>query len=706
MTRAVAAPVADRLSAADALEMKLEGAADIGLGVTRWSIIALAMAFAAFQLWTALFNSLAAITLRSVHASFLVLLCLLIFSAGQRPRTGQAPWYDWLLAGLATLCGVYFYLEAEQFGFRVGFPTSVDLVVGSLFVVLVFEATRRATGYALPLLCGAVLLWGFFGQYLPGALAHRGYDYDQIVGQLVIGTEGLFGTATAVSATYIFLFVLFAAFLQQSGILTLFNDIAIRLVGGWRSGPAQACIVSSALMGTISGSGIANVVTSGQVTIPLMRRYGYRSEFAAGVEVSSSMGGQIMPPVMGAGAFIMAEMLGIPYATIAMAAVIPAILYFLGIAWVSYLEARRLDLSIMGERSDAALRTAMGMSQATLRGRLHLLLPLAVIIALLFGGYTPIYSALAALGFTIILILSTSLAPLVVPKLRWLIYVVTLGVASALLYWSDSRALIVLIAALGLACAVFPSGRATLLLCFRSAYHGTINAVAVGITCVIVGVFDGIFGLSGVMLEVASSIVALGADHLWLSLVLAMAICLVLGLGLPTVPSYVICAVVVTPALAKLGVAALVSHMFVFYFSVLAQLTPPVALAAIAALPFAGPNASSLRISVIGTMLALSGVLVPFVAVYSPELLLIEGAWSDTILATLRVLLAVGYSGVAMIGYFRVAVGAGGRLALAIGALLLVSTDFLWFSTGAVLGLFVLTANAWERPRQLISSGG
>ena len=682
---------ADRLSAADALEMKLEGAADIGLGLTRWAIIVLAMAFAAFQLWTSLLNPLAAITLRSVHASFLVLLCFLIFSAGRRPRTGHASWYDWILAGLATLCGIYFYLEAEQFGLRVGFPTTSDLVVGSLFIALVFEATRRATGYALPLLCGAILLWGFFGQYFPGALAHRGYGYDQIIGQLVIGTEGLFGTAAAVSATYIFLFVLFAAFLQQSGILTLFNDISIRLVGGWRSGPAQACILSSALMGTISGSGIANVVTSGQVTIPLMRRYGYKPEFAAGVEVSSSMGGQIMPPIMGAGAFIMAEMLGIPYATIAVAAAIPAVLYFLGIAWVSYLEARRLDLSVMSS-------AAMGASQATLWGRLHLLLPLVVIMALLFGGYTPIYSALAALGFTIILILSTSLASLTPPNFRWLIYTATLGAASALLYGYDSLALTVLVAAFGLVCAAFPSGRDTLVLCFRSAYHGTINAVAVGITCVIVGVFDGIFGLSGVMLELASRIVALGADHLWLSLIMAMVICLVLGLGLPTVPSYVICAVVVTPALAKLGVAALVSHMFVFYFSVLAQLTPPVALAAIAALPFAGPNASSLRISVIGTMLGLSGVLVPFVAVYSPELLLIKGTWSDTVLAILRVMLAVCYSGVAMTGYFRSTVGATGRLLLGAAAILLVSTDLMWFGAGAVLGSLVLVANGGSAP--------
>jgi TRAP transporter 4TM/12TM fusion protein len=687
----------ESLSGADALEMKLDGAADIGRGATKWAIIIVAMLFAAFQLWTALFDPFAAVTQRSIHAAFLVTLCFLIFTVREKPRNGLAPLYDWGLTGLAVACGVYFYWESEQFAFRVGFPSAADLVIGSLFIVLVFEATRRATGYALPLMCGVVLLWGAFGHYLPGALGHRGYDYDQLIGQLVISTEGLFGTATAVSASYIFLFVLFAAFLQQSGILALFNDISIRLVGHWQSGPAQACILSSALMGTVSGSGIANVVASGQVTIPLMRRYGYKPEFAAGVEVSSSMGGQIMPPIMGAGAFIMAEMLGIPYATIAVAAAIPATLFFVGIAWVSYLEARRLNLSTMST-------AAMGQSGESIRARLHLLMPLLVIIGLLFFGYTPIYSALAALSFTVIMILSAPLAAQLQGGAQWTSYGLILGTAGFLLFAYDSVVLVAFAGILGLICAVFADGRRTLLLCFRSTYNGTINAVAVGITCVIVGVFDGIFGLSGVMLEVASSIVSLGADQLWLSLVLAMVICLLLGLGLPTVPSYVICAVVVTPALAKLGVSPLVSHMFVFYFSVLAQLTPPVALAAIAAMPFAGPNASSLRIATIGSMLALSGILVPFVSVYSPELLLVQGTWLDTLLATLRVTLAVGFCGVAMIGHFRSSVGLIGRLLLAAASILLVAINPSLFAIGTVLGLLVLAHNSWKRPGVLVEA--
>jgi TRAP transporter 4TM/12TM fusion protein len=380
------------LSAGDALELTLEGPTILGSGATRWAITVIAIAFAAFQIWNGLLNPLPAITLRGVHAAFLVVLCFLIFTTRAQPRAGRAGWIDWGGAALGAACGFYILFEGVDFAARVGLPNEADLLVGTVFVLLVFEAARRATGLALPILCGTVLAWAFFGDLLPAPLNHRGYAYDQAIGQLVVGTEGLFGTATAVSATYIFLFILFSAFMQQSGVLGLFNDLAIRLVGGWRSGPAQACIISSALTGLVSGSGIANVVSSGQVTIPLMRRYGYHPNFAAAVEASSSMGGQIMPPVMGAGAFIMAEMLDVPYAQVALAAVVPTILYFAGISWVTYLEARRLGLGI----GDSLRRTGTPV----MRGRWHLLMPLVVIIGLLFLGYSPLYSVLAALAFT------------------------------------------------------------------------------------------------------------------------------------------------------------------------------------------------------------------------------------------------------------------------------------------------------------------
>lgn len=678
-------PATPEVSAGDALELTLEGPAILGSGATRWAIVATAFAFAAFQIWNGLLNPLPAITLRGVHAAFLVVLCFLIFTARAQPRTGRAGWIDWGCAALGAACGLYVLTEGVSFAVRAGMPNGTDLIVGTVFVLLVFEAARRAAGLALPILCGTVLAWAFFGDMLPAPLDHRGYGYDQVIGQLVVGTEGLFGTATAVSATYLFLFILFAAFMQQSGVLGLFNDVALRLVGGWRSGPAQACIVSSALTGTVSGSGIANVVSSGQVTIPLMRRYGYRPNFAAAVEASSSMGGQIMPPMMGAGAFIMAEILGVPYAQVALAAVVPAILYFAGISWATYLEARRLGLGAPEGHGTSR--------EPVMRGRWHLLVPLLVIIGLLFLGYSPLYSALAALAFTLVLILGRALAAACAGRAAVPAYAALLVAAGTVLYALGTPWLAAFVGLLALGNALVPAGREALRACARSLYLGTIGSVVVGISCVILGVMDGIFGLTGVMVELSSALISIGQGQLWISLLLVMLSCFVLGLGLPTVPSYVICATVAAPALLGLGVEPFLTHMFIFYFSILAQLTPPVALAAVAALPFAGPGASPMRIGWIGTMLGLSGFLVPFVAVYSPELMLLDGGLWDTLLAMLRVALAVGFTGVAFIGFLRGPLGLSPRIVLGGAAVLMVFTDPLYYGLGIVAGLAVLAAN-------------
>ncbi|WP_160119790.1 TRAP transporter permease [Rhodovarius lipocyclicus] len=671
------------LSAGDAMELALEGSTALGQGTTRWAIAAIAGAFALFQVWSSLLNPLPAITLRAVHAAFLITLCFLIFTPRAQPRAGRAGWHDWGCAALGGACGLYFLYEGIDFASRPGLPNEVDLIVGTAFVVLIFEATRRAAGLALPILCGIVLAWAFLGDMLPAPFNHRGYGYDQIIGQLVVGTEGLLGTATGVSATYIFLFILFSAFMQQSGVLALFNDLAIRWVGGWRSGPAQACIVSSALTGMVSGSGIANVVSSGQITIPLMKRYGYRPDYAAAVEASSSMGGQLMPPIMGAGAFIMAEILDIPYVQIAIAATIPAILYFAGIGWITYLEARRLGLGAERVR----------LPQSVMRGRWHLLMPLLVIIGLLFLGYSPIYSAMAALAFTLVLILGRTFAMAWLTAAALPTYLAVMAAAGGILYAWGSLWLAVFVILLALVNAAHPAGRQALRACARSAYQGTIGAVVVGISCVIIGVMDGIFGMTGIMVEVTSALITIGQGQLWISLVLVMLSCFVLGLGLPTIPSYVICATVAAPALLGLGVAPFLTHMFIFYFSILAQLTPPIALAAIAAAPFAGPGVSPMRIGWIGTLLGLSGFLVPFVGVYSPELLLVSGTWLDTVLATVRVMLAVGFAGAAFVGFLRGPLGVPARLVLTCASVLMVFTDPLFYGVGAMVGIALLMLN-------------
>ena len=287
-------------------------------------VAGVALAFSTYQIVIAAFAPLSSLPTRSIHVGFLLALAFLIYPISARANRRSIAIHDALLALLAFALALYHLVFESALIQRSGDPSVADLVVGTLFIILVFEGSRRVMGLALPTICGAFLAYGLFGQYLPSAIAHRGYGFDQIVSQLFLGTEGLFGIPTLVSATYIFLFILFGSFLEHAGMIKLFNSIALGFVGHARGGPAKVAVISSGLMGTISGSGVANVLTVGQFTIPLMKRFGYSSVFAGAVEATSSMGGQIMPPVMGAVAFIMAETLNLPYVTVVQAAVVPA----------------------------------------------------------------------------------------------------------------------------------------------------------------------------------------------------------------------------------------------------------------------------------------------------------------------------------------------------------------------------------------------
>ncbi|MEO6363153.1 MAG: TRAP transporter fused permease subunit, partial [Caldimonas sp.] len=304
-----------------------------------------ALLFSAYQLSIAAFSPLSSLITRSIHVGFLLLLTFLLYPMLARGKAmTRIPVLDWVLGLVAFGLGLYqWYFESALIQ-RAGDPTLTDLVVGTIVIVLVFEAARRVLGVALPIVCALFLAYGMFGQVLPGELAHRPYAYSQIVDQLAFGTEGIYGIPTLVSATYIFLFILFGAFLEHAGMIKLFNDLSLGLVGHTKGGPAKVAVISSGLMGTISGSGVANVLTVGQFTIPLMKRFGYSPVFAGAVEATSSMGGQIMPPVMGAVAFIMAETLNVPYADIVKAAVIPAFLYYFTAFLMVHLEAGRGNL--------------------------------------------------------------------------------------------------------------------------------------------------------------------------------------------------------------------------------------------------------------------------------------------------------------------------------------------------------------------------
>ncbi|MGZ5787079.1 MAG: TRAP transporter permease, partial [Ramlibacter sp.] len=368
------------------------------------AIVFTTIAFSAYQLMIAGFAPLSSMVTRALHVGFLLLITFLLYPALKHAKAEtRIPWYDWLLA-LAGF-GLAFYqwvFEADLIQ-RSGDPTTTDLVVGTIVVVLVFEAARRILGLALPIVCGIFLAYGFLGQYLPGDLAHRGYTFAQLVDQLGFGTEGIYGIPTLVSATYIFLFILFGSFLEHAGMIRLFNSVALGFVGHAQGGPAKVAVISSGFMGMISGSGIANVLTIGQFTIPLMKRFGYTSIFAGAVEATSSMGGQIMPPVMGAVAFIMAETLNVPYSDIVKAAVIPAFLYYFTVFVMVHLEAGRLKL--LGIPKDQCPNPWKAIKE-----NWYLIVPLAVLVVMLFEGFTPMFAGIMGLALTAILILGSALA--------------------------------------------------------------------------------------------------------------------------------------------------------------------------------------------------------------------------------------------------------------------------------------------------------
>jgi TRAP transporter 4TM/12TM fusion protein len=642
------------------------------------ALFLIAVLFSSFQVVSAAFSPLSSVVVRAIHVGFLLLMTFPLFpgiTAKRQPLPGVA----WLLGGAGFLLAFYHWIFEGDLVQRAGDPTQLDLAVGVITLALVFEAARRIMGPALPLICGAFLAYALFGNHLPGALAHRGYAFSQVIDQLGFGTEGIYGIPTYVSSTYIFLFILFGSFLEQAGMIRLFTDFAMGTVGHTRGGPAKVAVISSGLMGTINGSGVANVVTTGQFTIPLMKRFGYRADFAGGVEATSSMGGQIMPPVMGAVAFIMAETINVPYVEVVKAATIPALLYFASAFWMVHLEAGRMGLHGLpkSECPDA---------WAAVRRGWHLILPLAALVWLLFSGYTPLFSGTVGLALTAILILGVAVAArLSAIALRFAFWI-ALGLACAAFFKLGVGIFFAIVGVLAIACFLVKGGRETLRLAVNALADGARHALPVGVACALVGVIIGVITLTGVATTFAGFIIKLGADSLFLSLLLTMLVCLLLGMGIPTIPNYIITSSLAAPALLELGVPLIVSHMFVFYFGIMADLTPPVALAAFAASPIA--QASGLKIGVQAIRVAAAGFVVPYMAVYAPALMLQGGTWFDTAYIVFKAVLAIGLWGAASIGHLQTRMNWPERILAATAAGFLIValpvTDEIGFGLGAV----------------------
>lgn len=660
-----------------------------GFGPGWWGTLAywIGIAFAAFQLYVAAFNYLPSQVVRGVHVGFLVLLTFgLIANFTAKSNFGRA--LGWVIGAAGFFCGLYQWIFYADLIARDGDPTRLDLAVGTVLAVLIFEGTRRLMGAALPLMCGACLVYWFFGQYLPSPLNHRGYDFDQIVTHLSYGTEGFYGVPIYVSATYIFLFILFGSFLERAGMIQLFTDVSLGLFGRTRGGPAKVAVFASGMMGTISGSGVANVVTVGQFTIPLMIRFGYRRAFAAGVEATASMGGQIMPPVMGAVAFIMAETLGVQYSEIVKAAAIPAILYFASAFWMVHLEAGKHGLTGM-KRSD------IPSAWNALVTRWYLVLPLAALVYMLFEGFTPLYAGSMGLALTVALILGASITAAV--SAAAIRYIFWIGLALVVAALSHDGLQIVPVACVVVALIVITAfvrgGMAALRSCRDSLAESAKSAITVGMACAIVGVIIGMMSQTGVGTIFGSWVIGLGEKSLFLALIMTMLLSILLGTGIPTIPTYIITAALAAPALAKLGVPLIASHMFAFYYGIMADLSPPVALAALAAAPIAKENPD--KIGWEAMRIALAGYVIPFIFVYSPALMLQTGDpmaaklgfYGAVALASFKALVAIALFGMVAIGFLFTRLTLLER-AVALGAALCLLGDFPFSDTVG----FVLSA--------------
>jgi TRAP transporter 4TM/12TM fusion protein len=608
--------------------------------------------FSIFQLLTACnILGLSSQEIRAFHVGFLGLIALPLVSAIKNYNF-IFRLLAWLFGILSFTVAVYQFYQYNALILRAGDPSTLDVIFGVIALVVLFISSWIIMGPALPIIAGVFLSYCFFGNYLPGIIQHRGYDFKQIIEQMSYGTEGIYGVPIYVSSSYIYLFILFGAFLERAGMIQLFNDVSLGLVGNKIGGPAKVAVISSGMMGTISGSGIANVVTVGQFTIPLMKRFGYSSAFAGGVESTASMGGQIMPPVMGAVAFIMAETLGVEYYQVCKAAIIPAFFYYISAFWMVHLEASKRGLfGIPKDQLPSPL--------AALKRKWYLILPLVVLIYLLFAGYTPLFAGLIGLILTAFLILGSSIALGFSSNTIRYIFWISLGFISAAFFKFGLTIVGLTLFLLILWNFFSKGGKQTLLDCRDALAEGAKTALPVGLACAIVGIIIGTLTLTGAASSIGQFIISVGQNNLFASLVLTMIVSLILGMGIPTIPTYIITSSVAGPALFKLGIPLIISHMFVFYFGILADLTPPVAIACFAAAPIA--KESGLKIALEAIKIAMAGFVIPFMAVYSPALMMQNthaespGLFAISVIyVCVKVMIAIIFWGMTVVGHFKV----------------------------------------------------
>lgn len=536
--------------------------------LTGWQGVFISLWLAAmslFHLYTAGITTMPITIQRAIHLTFAIVAVYILFPVSQKANKTSTPWYDWILAiaaGCVTGYIIFFFNDIARRGAE---PKEYEIYLGIAAIILVLEAGRRVVGNVLPCMSIAFLLYCYFGNYVPGIFQIRGYPISRIIQHMYLTPEGIFGTALGVSATFVIVFIIFGAYLSQSGGAKFFNELALAIAGSKPGGPAKVAVVASGLLGTINGSSVANVATTGTFTIPLMKRVGYPPYYAGAVEACASTGGQLMPPIMGAGAFIMSEFLSISYLSIAAAAIIPALIYYTAIFTNVHIRARKQGLS--GIPKDELPKLNLVMKESG-----HLLVPVLVVIITLLMKYTPLKA-----GF---------------------IGVVSVIVVSALK----------------------KNTRMSLKDNFNALVEGARGALGVALACALVGFIVGTSSLTSLGLTISNNIIEISGGHLALTLIMSMVACLVLGMGLPTTANYIVCSTIIAPALIGMKVIPIAAHLFVFYFGIMADLTPPVCLAAFTGAGIAG--ASPAKTGFTATRIALASYLLPYCFVYNPMLLL------------------------------------------------------------------------------------
>lgn len=551
-------------------------------GVVAKGMYIYVLAMGLFHLYTAVFGCFEAYLQRAIHLTWVLPMCFVFHSfRGQDEKQtayNTVPWYDWVLAGLSTLPGIYIIMNYHEIMMRmqgVDDLTTAQLLLGTMLIVLLLEGTRRIVGLPIVVVALSFTVYTYFcdASFLPAVLQGSPTEFPRLIEGMYLTDEGIFSSSLGVSATFVMIFLIFGGFLEKSGVGEYFIDFAQAMTGTAAGGPAKIAVVSSALFGSISGSAVANVYGTGSFTIPLMKRIGYKPYFAAAVEAVASTGGQIMPPVMGAGAFVMAALLGVPFKTIMIAAVLPALLYYGTVLLMVHLTAVRDGLEGLPEEELPSVRSVVK--------RLYMMLPIVLLVYMLLAGYTPMYSAVA-------------------------------GIATA---WGVSL--------------LSPGKRMGPIEILQAVHDGSKTVPLVCTACASAGLVIGSIALSGVGFKFVSAVLALSGGVPFPALILVAAVSLILGMGLPTTSAYILGAALGVPALAKMGVMPLAAHLFVFYYAIISNITPPVALASYAAASIAGspPNRTGFAACRLGVL----AFIVPFAFCYDPGLLLQGGLWENTV---------------------------------------------------------------------------